>query len=442
VSSTISWRALATLVALPTLGGACGRTDLESWTTGTPTTNGSAAASGGGADTTSSAGATSSGPDFDFTPVPDQATTYQVHPSHSGSQQSATVTPPLVRLWSQHFAAAVSYPVMADGRVFVSVNPSAGSVGPIVRGFDAASGSTLWTSESIRSDAGMSPVHLTLDRGALFAANRAGAVLAFDTVTGNVLWRAQLPGVNAGGGSLPLAAGGAVFVGAAVADHYELFALDERDGHVVYSIELDTGGDPTLGEGNLFLSVTCGETTAVNAATGATVWQTSERCAGGPARSMNHGGILWASTEEGGLRALDQDSGATLGTLDEPDPPFMLSAAQDEIVLPSLTTTSALRVFGETSGAFRWQVALPAPPVLPALATPDTIYVLAGSADKFLCGIDLPTRQFAGQSSEPAAPDDDWSPTDADPVQAMAASSGRIVVAYGRWLSTFAAGRR
>ncbi len=117
----------------------------------------------------------------------------------------------------------------------------------------------------------------------------------------------------------------------------------------------------------------------------------------------------------------------------------MLSAAEDQLVLPSLVPTNALRVFGATRGAFRWQVALPARPVLPALTTPDTVYVLAGTDDKFLYGVDLVTRQFSWQSSEPAAPAEILSAADRRLAQGMAASGGHIVVAYGHWLSAFAA---
>ena len=405
------------------LASACGRTDLEGWT-------GAAA---------NSAGAPSSAPDFDFTPVLDQATAYQVHPSHSGSQQSVTITPPLARIWAQHFDAGVSYPIMAAARVFVSVNSVDASDGPVVEALAAASGAALWTSEPVRDDVGFTPVHLAYDRGLLFAANQSGNVLALEPVTGSVRWHARLPGVDAFG-SLPLAAGGALFVGAALEDHYELFVLDERDGRLVYALRLATGGDPTLGSGKIFSTGTCDQTVAVDAATGSTVWHTDDQCPrGDSARTMLHDGVLWLPDVDGGLRLLDAASGRALGTVDDPSAFFLVSAAEDQIVLPAAGSAPALRMFGATQGAFRWQVALPALPVLPALTTPDTVYVVAGTSDKYLYGVDLVTRQFSWQSSEPAAAADDWNRTGAEPVQAMAASGGRIVVAYGRWLSAFAA---
>src|SRR5262249_21883956 len=95
-----------------------------------------------------------------------------------------------------------------------------------------------------------------------------------------------------------------------------------------------------------------------------------------------------------------------------------------------------------TTGALSYKVPLDGPPVLPALLTPDYAFVLCGEQwdGKYLYAVDLASRAVVWQSSEPAAPSDiPWVATGAEPPTAMATSGGRIVLAYGRYLSAYAA---
>jgi len=363
-----------------------------------------------------------------------------VHPSHSGSQQSVTITPPLTRIWTLRFDELVSYPIMAESRVFVALNTTVALTESVVQALDAASGAVLWSS-TIHASVTFTPVMLAYDRGLLFVATESCDVLALEPATGKVRWQTTLA-TTAPSDALPIAAGGAVMlVGAAGPDERALYVIDEHDGSLVYSVVLPVGGDPTLGGGRIYVTGTRDETAAVDAATGNIEWSTSatSNLVSGRAGSVIHDGVLWLRPTEDGIRAVDAASGSTLGKLEDPSPAYMPSAAESQLVLPSVVPTNALRVFGATSGAFRWQVALPARPVLPALTTPDTVYVLAGTDDKFLYGVDLVRRQFSWQSSEPAAPAEMLDPGEHPLPQGMAASGGRIVVAYGHWLSAFAA---
>ncbi len=301
-------------------GVACGRTDLALWTAGVGGADAvaGATASSAGADFGGPGGATSSGPDFDFSPVLDQATAYQVHPSHSGSQQSVTITPPLARVWAQHFDEIVSYPIMADSRVFVALNTTDPS-DPVVQALDAASGTVLWTSQAVRELAPSSPMALAYDRDLLFAANENGDVLALEPATGNVRWRITL-GAAIGSGALPIAAGGAVmFVGAIGSEQYALSVIDERDGSLVYTVALPVGGDPTLGGGRIYVTGNCDDTVAVNAATGNVEWSAAASCSpvGGRRGSVIHDGVLWLPPSDDGIRAVDPASGSALGAIDD-----------------------------------------------------------------------------------------------------------------------------
>jgi cysteine-rich repeat protein len=372
-------------------------------------------------------------PDFDFTPEPDQAVAYQIDPMHSGAQLGTKIVPPLRQLWMKQFAAGVSYPVMADSRVFVSVNPTDGRDAPTVQAFDAASGDTLWRSEPIEDDFIFTPVHLAYDRGQLFAMNEGGNVVAFEPGNGGVRWHAQLEGVY-GFGAMPIAAGGALFL--AGAGEKTLFVLDERDGHVVYRGNAQGIGHPTLGGDMLFSSGGCHETDGMEARTGNVLWHYQEDCSGGGGeRTVFHNGLLWVG--DSGLIALDAKTGARVAELEAPMPFWQISAVGDDLVLPSMYRGNALEVFDAANGSLRWSVALPAFPVLPVLIAPGYAFVLGGdqSEDKYLYGFNLDTHERAWKSSEPAAAS--FITTGTEPFQAMAAAGGRIVVAYGHSLSAY-----
>jgi hypothetical protein len=49
------------------------------------------------------------------------AVTYQINEAHTGLQQDDLLRPPLSRRWSHTFPSDVSYPLLAFGKVFVTV---------------------------------------------------------------------------------------------------------------------------------------------------------------------------------------------------------------------------------------------------------------------------------------------------------------------------------
>src|SRR5919198_3028508 len=55
------------------------------------------------------------------TTAQDVAVAYQVNTFHRGAQPYDALTPPLTRRWTFNFASGVSYPLIANGKVFVTV---------------------------------------------------------------------------------------------------------------------------------------------------------------------------------------------------------------------------------------------------------------------------------------------------------------------------------
>src|SRR5215472_6116814 len=78
----------------------------------------------------------------------DQSVTYQESVAHTGAQDQDSLKTPLIQKWVHSFGNFVSYPVVAGGRVFVTV---AASKGTSLFALDQASGSVDWGPIAITS---------------------------------------------------------------------------------------------------------------------------------------------------------------------------------------------------------------------------------------------------------------------------------------------------
>jgi len=60
--------------------------------------------------------------------TPEQARNFQIDATHTGAITTQHLIPPLKQRWSVDFGQNISYPLIADGRVYVTVrNPSSGT---------------------------------------------------------------------------------------------------------------------------------------------------------------------------------------------------------------------------------------------------------------------------------------------------------------------------
>jgi outer membrane protein assembly factor BamB len=405
--------------------------------------------SGGGAGTqdgssgVSAAGSSSgAGPDFDFVSEPDQAVTYMIDPAHSGAQLESLLEPPLVKLWSKDFGGGISYSLIVGPRIFVSAN-DAGAQNRIVYAFDVDSGSAIWSSEPINGGVFDGPVHLAYDRDLVFAANGDGTVVAFDPSSGAMRWSVVLDDLWTGG-TVPVAAGGAVFLSGATHADENVFALDQRDGAVVYRAFSQGFGHLTLGDSTLFSSTGCHETNAIEARSGHALWHYAEDCfGGGIERTVFHQGLLFVNAPGAHpIAVLDSRSGARSATIEEEASIWPMSAADGFAFVQSrLDNQPALKVFDAQTGAFEWLVLLEDSPRLPVLITPGFAFVLLGGLheDAYLYAVDLATREVVWKSPEPAREGDLWNESGREPLQAMAAAGGYLAVAIHTSLVLYAA---
>src|SRR5687768_12668892 len=149
-----------------------------------------------------------------FLPQPTAAsgpsTSFQADPAHTGFVSEPGLSPPLRRAWTQRFPAEMSYPIIAEGKVFVTAAKPHGR-GSQVFALSARTGRIRWRVD-LGSRGGADAAY---DDGRLYVSRpnhpdfpARSSLLALSAADGRVLWEAAL----ISGAAPPVAAGGAVYI--------------------------------------------------------------------------------------------------------------------------------------------------------------------------------------------------------------------------------------
>jgi len=264
---------------------------------------------------------------------------YQIDATHSGAQFD-TVTPPLARRWSRDLGGQISYPLIANGRIFVTVATK-------LYALDEVNGATLWGPVDLGGTYGWS--NAAYDAGRVFAVNYNGVLSAFDAASGALLWSKQLPGQYAFD-SPPTASGGVVYVVGA-GTGVTLYAVDEQDGAVNWSELMFSGSDssPAVTSTGVFVSFACNAVYDFSPQDGSLIWQHSEGCTGGGGSTpVFFGGRLYEGDSLTDKRMFHAPTGAVLGTFPAGPPPAFSGSTG------FFLTGSILKARDAYSGAVRW----------------------------------------------------------------------------------------
>lgn len=240
----------------------------------------------------------------------DQAVAYQLNPVHSGSLNNDTMAPPLARGWSVNLGALVSYPLIANGRVFVTAGDNNSSVK--LYALNLATGATAWGPITLGSSRPWA--NATYENGRVFTVNWDGKMQGFDENTGSLLWTTQLPGQYAFS-SPPTAYNGIVYTGGAGSGG-TVYAVRESDGTVLWTGSVMNGDDssPAVTSSGVYVSYACAQTYDFNPGSGALLWHHSTTCEGGGGKTPVLGnGQLFVRDATGNV-VLDPASGNPLGT--------------------------------------------------------------------------------------------------------------------------------
>lgn len=174
----------------------------------------------------------------------EDATTFMLNPAHDGNIKLKGFNPPLKLKWSRDLGGNVTYPLIANGRIYVTTdrNPDNGN-GSTVYALDLHNGDILWQ-QGIGGT--YNNATMTYDHGQVFALDDAGHLYGFDGETGT-------PGLNIHLGDEystnepPVADRGTIY-----ASEQGVYAIDEETGAEKWHQFYSWGTFPALGGKNLF----------------------------------------------------------------------------------------------------------------------------------------------------------------------------------------------
>lgn len=208
---------------------------------------------------------------------PEQARNFQIDATHTGSISVAGLTPPLTQKWVVNFGSPISYPLIADGRVFVTVKNASGQ-GTTLFALNAANGSTLWSSNLGGTFFWSGSCY---ENGRVFALNGDGLLRAFDAATGAVVWSRLLPG-QFSFSSMPTVREGVIYTGGAGSGG-TAYAVNANTGAVIWTQSVANGGNssPAVTSDGVYVSYACPNVYKLDPATGALIWHFAPGCSGG-----------------------------------------------------------------------------------------------------------------------------------------------------------------
>ena len=281
------------------------------------------------------------------TPPPTKGTAvaYQIDATHSGAQFD-NITPPLTQRWSRDLGGQISYPLIVNGRIFVTVAYNNPSYAAKLYALDEANGATLWGPVDLSGTYPWS--NAAYDAGRVFAVNNNGVLSAFDAASGALLWSKQLPGQYSFN-SPPTASGGVVYVvGAGTGT--TVYAVDEQDGTVNWTELLFSGNDssPAVTSTGVFVAFAC-DVYDFSPQDGSLIWQHSDGCSGGGGSTpVLFGGRLYEGDSLTDKRMFHAPTGAVLGAFPAGPPPAFSGSTG------FFLTGSILKARDAYSGAVRW----------------------------------------------------------------------------------------
>jgi outer membrane protein assembly factor BamB len=207
-------------------------------------------------------------------------------------------------------SGVVSYPLIADGLVFVTVENSQ-SYGTELYALDAKSGQKAW-SVGIGGTYGFSA--LAYDTNQVFALNFGGTLTAFDATNGHENWSEQMPGQYSFT-SPPTAYDGVVYVSGAGSGG-TVYAVNEATGSVLWTQPVENGdhSSPAVDGKGVFVSYACQQNYRFSLS-GLLRWHDSGACEGGGGSTVViHNGQVYARGSLDTPVILSARSGAQLGS--------------------------------------------------------------------------------------------------------------------------------
>jgi probable HAF family extracellular repeat protein len=366
----------------------------------------------------------------------DPATALMINPAHTGAQSADSLTPPLRRLWQVDMGGAVSYPLIVNGEVIVTVgNVDAywnSSGGARVVALDASTGNILW-SHNIQTV--YSTANATYDSGRVFVQGYGGVLMALDVMTGTPAWTEDLSsnGLYYIWDAAPTASNGVVYTVGERSSSPSVFAVDEVTGDVLWRADMPAGSglsSPAVTATDLYVTWACNDY-RLSLAGGATVWRYYQNCSGGGGRSpaiVN--GLVYDHLADVILNASD---GSVAGHFNAVDLPAFDGSTMFELVGGQFTAGEIDAVDG--NGSILWRFTGDGYLATPPIVVNHVVYV--GSATGMLYVLNegsgaVVTQDWVGAQMRESAERRGIIPT-----AALGAGDGMLVVPASNQLSAW-----
>jgi len=364
------------------------------------------------------------------TVVPDQAVAYQINPAHDGVQTDAGLRPPFALHWTTNFANPASYPLIAGGKVFVTVSMYP-AYGGNLYALDQTDGHVVW-SQTISGTYSFSAA--AYDAGKVFVLNFNGSLRAFDAGTGAQLWIRQLPGQYSFT-SPPVAAHGVVYTGGAGIGG-TMYAVDEFNGNVLATQSVANGdhSSPSLSDTGVFASYACNQAYGFSQTNLAPLWHYSTYCSGGGGKTTVYSSGNVFTRDFTGNLVLGAATGTLLSSFAGTSAPAVDATTVYGLSPPTLYAQN--RDGGQTRWTFSGDGNLTTAPLVLRTATAD--FVVVGSTSGALYALDATTGAPVWSTNvggSLAGPDEQ----NATILGGIAAGQGLLVVPNGNSVSAYAA---
>jgi outer membrane protein assembly factor BamB len=372
----------------------------------------------------------------------DTAVAYQISVAHNGVQVDNALSPPFVRRWQVTLPGPVSYPLVAEGLVFVTAGDGTTGVSTLYA-LDQGTGHTVWLQLLSQPPPFVLPwANAAYDSGRVFAVGSAGLMTAYDARTGALLWSTMLP-FQYLFSAPPTAANGAVYTGGAGGGG-TVYAVNQTSGSVLATQSVQNGdaSSPALSDSSMFVSYACNQAYGFAQTTLALLWHYSTGCEGGGGKTTVYDSGRVFTRDSFGNLILDAASGNLLSSYGPPNASILAPAVSGNTMwFLSGGTLSAHDISVPSSPSTLWSFTgdgqLVTAPIV--LSTSSGTFVIEGSASGMLYALNAATGAQVWSTNLGAAiqPPDEQN-VFAHPLTGLGAGQGLLVVPAGNTVSAFA----
>lgn len=360
----------------------------------------------------------------------DQAVTYQINASHNGSIETAPqLVPPLMKKWSIDLGSTVSYPLIAEGKVFVTVRNTS-YYGTKLYAINAITGTIAWGPIEIPGTYYWSAA--AYGDGRIYVINFDGRMRAFNAGDGQEIWNVQMPGQYAFT-SPPTFYKGIVYTGGAGGGG-TLYAVNAATGAVIWTNYVTNGdhSSPAVTDDGVYVTYACGVSTKFNPINGQRIWSHTTGCSGGGGKTpVFYEGRLYSRDHYPGWNGfvLDTANGSYLGEYYTQTTPAFYNGSG------YLLYANALQRLNLSTRSIIWSRAVGSNFVTPPIIVNG--YVYAGTNDGVLYAVDPNNGEVVWSDivGHSILASDEHNVI--APVAAMGAGEGIIVVPASNWLVAY-----